>query len=165
MGYHLSRIWSWLKNQIVGYNKWKRGDNMNILKLQKCFIWLLFFNNLRKRTSHNFFENFWMKTEAHLISSQSYRTRLFIPRTRIRGLSCKNRRHSSTFALVNSAIFWHCGLRWFTVNHWDILLWSYPMCCQTKDYRNGICFFSTKYEILRTNDRGLPIDHCTFWSI
>jgi hypothetical protein len=37
-------------------------------------------------------------------------------RTRIRGLSCGNRRHSSTFALVNSAIFWHCGLRWFTVN-------------------------------------------------
>ena len=44
---------------------------MNVLKLQKCFIWLLIFNNLRKRTIHNFFENFGMKTEAHLISSQS----------------------------------------------------------------------------------------------
>jgi hypothetical protein len=117
MGYNLSRIWSWLRNQMVGYYKWKKGDNMNILKLQRCFIWLLFFNNLRKRTSHNVFENFWMKTEAHLISSQSYHTRLFIPRTRIRDLSCGNRRHSSTFAIVNSAIFWHCGLRWFTVNH------------------------------------------------
>jgi len=77
MGYTLSRIWSWLRNQIVGYYKWKKGNNMNILKLQKWFIWLLFFNNLRKRTSHNF---------------------------------------SRTFALVNSAIFWHCGLRWFIVN-------------------------------------------------
>jgi hypothetical protein len=31
------------------------GDNTDILKLQKSFIWLLCFNNLRKRTSHNFF--------------------------------------------------------------------------------------------------------------
>ena len=29
---------------------------MDILKLQKSFIWLLFFNNLRKQTSHNFFQ-------------------------------------------------------------------------------------------------------------
>jgi hypothetical protein len=61
---------------------------------------------LREESHHqkfnNFFEEFWMKTEAHLISSQSYRTRLFIPWTRIRGLSCGNRRHSSTFALLNS---------------------------------------------------------------
>jgi hypothetical protein len=116
MGYNLSRIWSWLRNTIVGYHKWKNGDNLNILKLQKCFNWLLFFNNLRKRASHKFFENFSMKTEAHLISSQSYRIRLFIPWTMVRGLSCGNRHHSSTFALTNSAILWHCGLRWFTVN-------------------------------------------------
>jgi hypothetical protein len=127
MGYTLNRIWSWLRNQMVGYYKWKKGDNMYILKLQKCFIWLLFFNSLRKRTSHNFFENFRMKMEAHFISSQSYRTRLFIPRTRIRGLYCGNRRHSSTFALVNSAIFWHCGLRWFTVNQQG-RSWGLIMC-------------------------------------
>jgi hypothetical protein len=65
-----------LTSAIVGYYKWKKGDNMNILKLQKCFIWLLFYKNLRKGTSHIFFENFWMKMEAHLISNQSYRTRL-----------------------------------------------------------------------------------------
>ena len=29
---------------------------MNILELQKSFIWLLFFNNLRKQTSHNCFQ-------------------------------------------------------------------------------------------------------------
>ena len=121
MGYTLSRIWSWLRNQIVGYYKWKKGDNMNILKLQKCFIWLLFFKTiLRKRTSHIFIENFWMKMEAHLISSQSYRTRLFIPRTRIRGLSCENRRHSSTFALERGR-----GLGFFVEDMQNGAIWGH----------------------------------------
>jgi hypothetical protein len=32
-----------------------------------------------------------------------------------RSLSCGNRCHSSRILFVNSAIFWHCGLRWFTL--------------------------------------------------
>ena len=43
----------------------KKGDNTDILKLQKSFIWLLFFNNLRKRMSHTFFRTFeWMYGKA-----------------------------------------------------------------------------------------------------
>ena len=42
---------------MVGYYKWKKGDNMNILKLQKCFIWLLIFNNL-------YFPFFWYEFQV-----------------------------------------------------------------------------------------------------
>ena len=37
------------------------------LKLQKSFIWLLFFSNLRKLTSPNFFQNIWMNVWRSLI--------------------------------------------------------------------------------------------------
>jgi hypothetical protein len=72
----------------------KLGDNTDILKLQESFLWLLFFNNLRKRTSHIFFRTFkWRYGEA-LSSTFNYyrvsqsrlcqrsRIRLFIQRTR-----------------------------------------------------------------------------------
>jgi hypothetical protein len=32
----------------------RKRDNIDILKLQKSFIWLLFFSNLRKQASFNF---------------------------------------------------------------------------------------------------------------
>ena len=91
----MSRIWSWLWNHIVGYYKWKKGDNTDIFNLQKSFIWLLFTIDyiFRKRPSHIFY------------------------RTRRRSFFCVNRCYSSRImrCYVNSAIFWHCGLRWFTI--------------------------------------------------
>ena len=55
----------------------KKGDNADILKLQANFIWLFFFNNLRKRTSYTPPQNFWMNLYiiqkhycTHLLSSE-----------------------------------------------------------------------------------------------
>ena len=62
---------------------------------------------------------------AHLLRSKYNHTRLFIPRTRRRSLSCGNH-HSSGIAFVNTAIFWQCGLRWFTlrpINPHNVLAW------------------------------------------
>jgi hypothetical protein len=56
--------------QMIGYYKWKQGDNMNILKLQKKIIWLLFFNNLRKRTMRNL-EMAPDRTILHLFKTKS----------------------------------------------------------------------------------------------
>jgi len=56
---------------------------MDILKLQKSFIWLLFFNNLRKRTSESFSRTFeWIYGEALfvLIYSVASITTTFTPK-------------------------------------------------------------------------------------
>ena len=67
---HFCNILLWIKSQaLISYLKLimksnrlllqvKNGDNKDIIKLQKRFIWLLFFNNLRKRTRHIVFTTF-----------------------------------------------------------------------------------------------------------
>ena len=40
--------------------EWKKGDNTDILKPQKSFIWLLFFQQFKKTDESYFFQNFWM---------------------------------------------------------------------------------------------------------
>ena len=106
----------------------KNGQNTAILKFQKRFIWLLFFNNWRKRTSHNFSKllNECMEKpyRAHLPSSS--RTHVCIPGNNRRSLSWENRRHTSRIAFGNSAIFEHfCELRWFTL--WPIKSQTYSI--------------------------------------
>jgi hypothetical protein len=44
--------------QLLVITSGKRGDNTDIIKLQKSFICFVFFNNLRIRTNHNFFRAF-----------------------------------------------------------------------------------------------------------
>jgi hypothetical protein len=73
-----------LCNQVVGYYKWKKGDNTNILKLQKkCLFDNCFLSNLRKRTKHNFLQSFWMYVWRSLIT-HDYSRRL----THFRCLPC-----------------------------------------------------------------------------
>ena len=92
MGYNISRIWSWLWNQIDVQNFW-----MNVWR--KPYREHL----LRRQYNHHV---------SHRLRQRSC-TRLFIPRTRRRSLSIGNHHHSSRITFVNSPIFWHCGLRWF----------------------------------------------------
>ena len=67
---------------------------------------------------------------AHFLSSednyhakrQSSRTRILILRTRMQIISCGNRLLSFRIAFANSALFWYCGLRWFTLHQWSPIL-------------------------------------------
>jgi hypothetical protein len=105
----------------------KKGDNTDILKLQKSFIWLFFSTIYENGRAINFPKllNKCMEKPycAHLLSSkynhQFYdkvsRTSQFIPQTRRQSLSWGNHHQSSRIVFVNLAIFWHCGLLWFTL--------------------------------------------------
>jgi hypothetical protein len=83
------------------------GLDHGLLKLQKRFICLFFFQPFKKRTIHNFSEllNECMEKPypAHLLSieyNHHVYTRLFIPRTSQRSHYCGNRRHSSLLHVI-----------------------------------------------------------------
>ena len=132
---------------------------MDILKLQKMFSFVIVFQKFKKTNESYFFPelfNEWMGKpyRTHLLGSQSYHTRLFIPWAKLRGLSCGNRRHSYKIAFVNSAIFWHCGLRCFILRsikshrcsigfisgnmagHWNVSITS---CCLSSLTVRAVC--------------------------
>ena len=84
----------------------------------------MFFNNLRKRTSHNFSRTFeWMRSFIEHIYSAASITTTFTPKLPTLAYSFHelvdevslNRCHSSRIAFINSEIIWHFGLRWFTL--------------------------------------------------
>ena len=117
----------------------------------------MFFNNLRKRTSHNFSRTFeWMRSFIEHIYSAASITTTFTPKLPTLAYSFHelvdevslNRCHSSRIAFINSEIIWHFGLRWFTLRpikshtcsigfiwgdmagHWNvaIIAWIFLQC-------------------------------------
>ena len=64
----MSRIRSWLWNQIVGYYKWKKGDNTDIIKLQKKFYLVIVFQQFKKTEESHFYQNLWMNVWRSLIA-------------------------------------------------------------------------------------------------